>query len=152
MKKKTLMLSLLLIITVLMTACAPRTATKQPSAPAGQGYSAAKAFDRAEDRIDEAEDRAEDHAEHNFSAGKAGADGSVSTADRTPLLSAEEAQTIALDHAGVAADAVRGLRCEFDIDDGVKQYEVSFRLDRVEYEYEIHADSGEILSYDKDMD
>lgn len=65
-------------------------------------------------------------------------------------ITAEEAQTIALEHAGLTADQVTGLRANFDRDDGIPEYEVEFRQDRWEYEYEIHAETGEILSWDKD--
>lgn len=66
------------------------------------------------------------------------------------LITAEEAQNIALEHAGFSADQVTGLRAEYDLDDGVPVYEVDFRQDRWEYEYEIHAETGEIRSYDRD--
>ena len=62
----------------------------------------------------------------------------------------EEAQTIALQHAGFTADQVTFLRTEFDFDDGVPQYDVEFHEGRWEYEYEIHAETGVILSFEKD--
>ena len=65
-------------------------------------------------------------------------------------ITTEEAQVIALAHAGLTADQVTGLRASFDRDDGVPEYEVEFRQDRWEYEYEIHAETGAILSWDKD--
>ena len=65
-------------------------------------------------------------------------------------LSREKARSIALAHAGFTADQVTGLRAEFDRDDGVPVYEVDFRVGRIEYEYEIHAETGAVLSFDKD--
>lgn len=65
-------------------------------------------------------------------------------------LTREEAQTIALKHAGLTADQVTRLRTEYEIDDGIPRYEVTFLQRRWEYDYEIHADTGAILSYDKD--
>jgi len=71
-------------------------------------------------------------------------------AANTPALTKEQAQTVALEHAGFTADQVTHLRTKYEIDDGVPQYEVQFRRGRWEYTYEIHAENGTILSYDKD--
>ena len=65
-------------------------------------------------------------------------------------LTPEQAKVIALSHAGFTADQVTGLRAEFDVDDGVAHYDVEFRQDRWEYEYEIHSQNGGILSFEKD--
>lgn len=64
-------------------------------------------------------------------------------------ITAEQAQQIALEHAGFTADQVKFLRTDYEIDDGVPQYEVEFHQDRWEYDYEINAETGAILSYDK---
>ena len=63
-------------------------------------------------------------------------------------VSRERAQAIALDHAGLLAQEVQYLTVRSEYDDGVPVYEVSFHKDLVEYEYEIHADNGKILSFD----
>lgn len=65
-------------------------------------------------------------------------------------LSKEEAEAIALKHAGFSKDQVSYLRTEYDRDDRVPEYDVEFREGRWEYEYEIHAETGAILSFDKD--
>lgn len=65
-------------------------------------------------------------------------------------LTREEAEARALNHAGVTADQVTGLRTEYEIDDGVPRYEVQFRYEGWEYDYEINANTGAILSYDRD--
>lgn len=67
-----------------------------------------------------------------------------------PALTLEEAQNIALKHAGFAADQVTALRTEYEIEHGVPQYDVEFRHGFWEYDYEIHGDTGEIISYSKD--
>lgn len=67
-----------------------------------------------------------------------------------PILSLEEAQNIALKHAGLTANQVTALRTEYEIEHGIPQYDVEFHHGRWEYDYEIHADTGEILSYNKD--
>lgn len=66
------------------------------------------------------------------------------------LLSKEEAEKIALEHAGFTADQVQRLRTELDYDRGKPEYEVDFHVDRWEYDYEIDAETGKILSFDKD--
>lgn len=65
-------------------------------------------------------------------------------------LTKEEAQAIALQHAGFTADQVTRLRTEYEIDDGIPRFEVTFRQGRWEYDYEINADTGTILSFDRD--
>ena len=65
-------------------------------------------------------------------------------------LTVEEAEALALAHAGFAADQVTHLRSEYEIDDGVPHYDVEFRVDRREYDYEIHAETGAVLSFEKD--
>ena len=72
------------------------------------------------------------------------------TAPTASALTEQEAQQIALDHAGFAADRVTDLRVRYEIDDRVPEYEVEFRVDRMEYDYTIHAETGEILSFDMD--
>lgn len=67
-------------------------------------------------------------------------------------LTAEEATAIALAHAGVAEADAKRLRTEFDMDDGVAEWEVEFRVGAWEYEYEINANTGAILSWERDDD
>ena len=67
-------------------------------------------------------------------------------------ISAAEAKSIALSHAGLTEAQVKGLRAEYDRDDGRPEYDVEFRVGRTEYEYEIHAETGKILSWDKEID
>lgn len=67
-----------------------------------------------------------------------------------PALTLEEAQNIALKHAGFTVDQVTALHTEYEIDRGIPQYDVEFHHGYWEYDYEIHADTGEILSYSKD--
>ena len=67
-----------------------------------------------------------------------------------PALAMEEAQNIALNHAGFTADRVTALHTEYEIKHGIPQYDVEFHHEGWEYDYEIHADTGEILSYSKD--
>lgn len=67
-------------------------------------------------------------------------------------ITAQEAEDIALNHAGLTREQVQRLYSNADYDDGVPEYEVQFEYERLEYEYEIHAENGKILSFDKDHD
>ena len=62
----------------------------------------------------------------------------------------QEAVAIAFHHAGVAEDRVTDLRTEYEPDEGQGHYEIQFVADGWEYEYEIAANSGKILSFEKE--
>ena len=66
------------------------------------------------------------------------------------VISKEEAEKIALDYNGFSADQVKRMWSEFEYDDGVPQYDVEYHEGDWEYEFEINAENGKILSYDKD--
>ena len=57
-----------------------------------------------------------------------------------------------MEHAGLTADQLLYLRTELDYDNGRRKYDIEFQIDRWEYDYELHAETGEILSWDKDWD
>ena len=76
----------------------------------------------------------------------------IQTTPVTEIISREEAIAIALEHAGFTADQVSRLECEFDGDDPVKEYEVDFHQGKYEYSYDIHAETGQILFSEKEID
>ena len=76
----------------------------------------------------------------------------VSASPESSRITKEEAIAIALKDAGFTEDQVTRLHAEFDYDDGQPEYDVDFRQGGFEYDYEIHAESGKILSRDKDWD
>lgn len=65
-------------------------------------------------------------------------------------ITAEKAKEIALKHAGLSKAAWG--KAEKDRDDGRIKYEIEFRDGRMEYEYEIDAETGKILKAEKDYD
>ena len=67
-------------------------------------------------------------------------------------ISQEEAEAIALEHAGVAEADASFYRVEQDRDDGRSVYEVEFTAGGTEYDYEIDSGTGEILSYGSDIE
>lgn len=67
-------------------------------------------------------------------------------------ITAADAEAAALAHAGVTADDVRNLRSEFDYDNSNAEYDVDFYYNGYEYDYDINAVTGSIISFDKDPD
>lgn len=67
-------------------------------------------------------------------------------------ITAEKAQAIALEHAGVQESDALGLRVKQDWEDGRLTYEVEFRAAGIEYEYELLALDGTILKAERDKD
>jgi len=68
------------------------------------------------------------------------------------LIGKDKAKNIALKHAGVPANEVRGYSCEYDIDDGLKVYDIEFEHKGFEYSYEINAVTGKIIDSEKEAD
>ncbi len=68
------------------------------------------------------------------------------------LIGTESAKEIALSHAGLTAEAVIFEKSELDIERGVKVYEIEFRSNGFEYDYEIDAVSGNIVKSEKEVD
>ena len=68
-------------------------------------------------------------------------------------ISAETAKSKALAHAGLSASQVTFVRATLDWDDGRSVYDVEFyTADYKEYDYEIDASTGAVLSFDYDAD
>lgn len=67
-------------------------------------------------------------------------------------ITIEEAKDIALKHAKLTSDKVTFVKTEESMDNGVKTYDVEFYVDKTEYDYEINADTGEIIEFDQDIE
>ena len=65
-------------------------------------------------------------------------------------ISEEEAKQIVLSHAGLTSNQVTFKRTELDFDYGIQKYEVEFYYNNREYNYEIDANTGDILAYEQD--
>ena len=98
-------------------------------------------------------------------------DGSILQADRNAVTQATEngtttgsqitttkkitkakAKSIALKHAGVSASKATFVKAKLDYEDGRRVYEIEFYSGNTEYDYEILASNGKIISYDKDIE
>lgn len=67
------------------------------------------------------------------------------------LIGEEKAKEIAFKNAGVAASNAKNVSVKLDNDDGAVKYEVEFNYDKWEYEYDINAYTGAVISSDKDV-
>ena len=106
-----------------------------------------------EEKLDRVEDRAEAFVENQEEKVEQYLESVVETPQTSlaaEAITKEQAENIALEYVGLNREQVSGLRTEFEIDDGISQYNVEFRMDGWEYEFEIHEKTGKILSYDKD--
>lgn len=73
-------------------------------------------------------------------------------ASQKAYIGKEKAREIAYAHAKVDSSRVSSEEIEFDIEDGIMVYDIEFRTGNIEYEYDIHAVTGEIIHYSKDTD
>ena len=76
----------------------------------------------------------------------------TSTSTSSTDIGAEKAKEIALQHAGVSASNAVFVKAEREYDDGRLTYDVDFYAGNKEYDYEILASNGTILSYDADIE
>lgn len=68
-------------------------------------------------------------------------------------LTKDEALKKALDHANLDKDQVDYIKkVELDYEHGRKVYEITFFKGGYEYEYDIDAESGKALKFEKDLD
>lgn len=65
-------------------------------------------------------------------------------------ITLDEAKNIALTDAGLDINNVRFTREELDHDNHTLVYELEFFSNDIEYDYEINATTGDIISYDRD--
>lgn len=63
-----------------------------------------------------------------------------------------EAKRIALAHAGLTEDGVRRFSWKLDREDGILVYEIEFKANGFEYEYEVNAVTGAIVKAEKERD
>lgn len=103
-------------------------------------------LDIAENKVEEKLDAAKDSMERTLR----GTVTPTSTETAETTITQAQAENIALEFAGFSAAQVTRLRTEYEIDEGIPQYHVEFHEGDWEYEFEISATDGKILSYDKD--
>ena len=77
---------------------------------------------------------------------------SSNNSNTTNKITIEQAQEIALKHAGLTKDQVSFIKIENDIDNGLEKYDIEFYCNGKEYDYEINAANGQIIKYDYDIE
>ena len=68
------------------------------------------------------------------------------------LIGKSVAQTAAFNHAGVSAGNVYDLDTDLDNDDGRSIYEIDFKSGTMEYEYDVDAVTGAVISWHSEID
>lgn len=129
MKRKIPVLIALALVTAigLLSACSPRQAEQKLD----------RIEDAVENRIDAVQEAVSNAVQEAIPTDKA-------------KLTNQEAMAIAVKDAGLTLSQVSRLRAQYEIDDGIPQYDVEFSYNGFEYSYEIHAETGKILSFEKD--
>ena len=74
------------------------------------------------------------------------------TANSQNLIGEEKAKEIALQKAGLSHGEVIFDRVELEKDNGVWHYEIEFKKGRSEYDTDINASDGTIMSWETDID
>lgn len=75
-----------------------------------------------------------------------------STSQGNNYIDEQKAKSIALEHAKLNEQDVTFVKVQKDMDYNRQKYEIEFWKDNKEYDYEIDATTGEILSYDYDIE
>lgn len=65
-------------------------------------------------------------------------------------ITIDQAKEIALKHSNLTSDEVSFIKAEKDMDDGIVKYDIEFYYNNREYNYEINANNGSIMSYEQD--
>lgn len=103
----------------------------------------------AEDAADKVTSGAENAADKTESAVKDTEDNSMNL---MAGITANDAKEAALKHAGLDESQVRDVDIDLDRDNGTLIYEVDFNFGDTEYDYDINAETGEIISANKSKD
>lgn len=100
----------------------------------------------------EFEIRAKDSKITDFDKEKAEVKASASKPSKSEYITSQKAQSIALSHAKLKAEQVKGLKAEFEKENGLAVFEVEFEYGKYEYEYKINAENGKIILAEKETD
>ncbi len=74
------------------------------------------------------------------------------TANPSSSITEQNAKEIAVNHAGQPIDSVTFTKVKIDYDDGIQVYEIEFKYNGFEYEYDINAQNGNIVKSSKEKD
>ena len=140
---------LILTLTLAVTACDISDLVEVP--PTRPADSRPDTLDRIEDRpiadsvYRESRDRRESREEPKASPE------ARTLPPSEAALPAEQIEVLVLEHAGVAAADTLSLRTWYEVDDRIPVYDVEFCVGDLEYEYTVHAETGDILEFERDL-
>ncbi|MBQ6623325.1 MAG: PepSY domain-containing protein, partial [Mogibacterium sp.] len=77
---------------------------------------------------------------------------SYGNAESSQYIGEDKALAAATKHAGVKKGDATNVKYEFDVERGVLIYEVSFRVGDYEYDYDINAYNGKVVSSEKEYE
>jgi uncharacterized membrane protein YkoI len=135
--KKIIVLALSLIFALSLTACG-RAMNDVTSDAESMGDSVVSG---AESVVDKAEDAVTDN---NGNSSK--------SMNLMAGITAKDAKEAALKHAGLSESQVSDVDVDLDRDNGKLIYEVDFNSGDTEYDYDIDAETGDVISADKSKD
>lgn len=98
-----------------------------------------------------AEESSSAAAEESASS-SAAAPAPAATQSSDAYIGEDAAMEAALKHAGVDQANATELKAELDTDDATVHYDVEFKSAGMEYDYDIDATTGEVLTFDSEAD
>lgn len=132
--KKTISLILCLLFVTLLAACG-KNAEKTASDAQSIGDSIVSGAESATDKVkSELDDKVKNDSSLDLMAG----------------ITAGDAKQAALKHAELDEAQVSDVEIDLDRDNGKLVYEVNFKHGQTEYDYEIDAETGDVISSNKD--
>ncbi len=159
--RKIFTLSLTLLIALALTACAPEihvhtdgsseNAVTENTDSATVASTEEKTENTNTDKS-EVQTSVASSEKSNTETPKEDATPSNATSSKAPsgdTISKSKAKSIALKDAGLKASEIYDYEIELDRDNGVLHYDVSFEKDGKDYDYEINAKTGKIISVEK---
>lgn len=138
--KKIIVLALSLIFVLSLTACG-RAMNDVTSDAESIGDSV---ISGTESVVDKAEDAVTDNNGNDNNNSK--------SMNLMAGITANDAKEAALKHAGLGESQVSDVDVDLDRDNGKLIYEVDFNSGNTEYDYDIDAETGEVISADKSKD
>lgn len=118
----------IMVIFCLMTGCNKKMDKMQDSA----SQMTEDVKDKTENAVEETKDKVTD------------------AIDKAKFIGEEKAKKAALEKANITSEGVIFDRVELKNDDGIWQYEIEFHKDGIEYDADIDAKDGTVLSWEKD--
>lgn len=136
--KKIIVLALSLVFILSLTACG-RAMNDVTSDVESMGDSVVSGAENAADKITNGTESTAKNVESNSMNLMAG-------------ITAKDAKDAALSHAGLSESQISDVEIDLDRDNGKLIYEVDFNSGNTEYDYDIDAETGEVISADKSKD